>query len=143
MKPSLISITILCATAFSSSALAHEQKSMLGTWTTRAQVAIIGNAALHHETGDEVGVRFIETDFILEIDKVKGRNFSGHLSSTDHREVVAGAFMPDSINGVMVDSDGSSVLKRVGDDLIEVCYVHLPTPNNESSVATCLELKRQ
>ena len=67
----------------------------------------------------------------MVIQKVQGRNFSGYLISKAHKEAVAGAFMSDMVNGVYVDSDGSAIFKRTGQDRLEVCYVHTPSVGNE------------
>lgn len=122
MKPSLISLTWLCATLLSGAALADNSSSMLGTWTGVSNVAVIGNAPKHHEPGDGSDVKFVKTDFTLVIEAEEGRNFSGHWKSDSHEETIAGALMTDMKSGVLVDSDGSATFKRISANVLDLCY---------------------
>jgi hypothetical protein len=143
MKSSLTSLTLLCATLLSGAALADNSSSMLGTWTGVSNVAVIGDAPKHHEPGDGSGVKFVKTDFTIVIEAQEGRNFSGHWKSDSHEENIAGALMNDMKSGVIVDSDGSATFKRINANVLDLCYVHLPSANNKSSVALCSEYRRQ
>ena len=49
----------------------------------------------------------------------------------------------DMKSGVIVDSDGSATFKRINANVLDLCYVHLPSANNKSSVALCSEYRRQ
>jgi len=142
MKTNLIATTLVCATFLSANALADNHSTMLGTWTGKSNTAVFGQA-LHHGQSEGKDVKFVSTEFTLVIEKEQGRNFAGYLMSKSDKEPIAGAFMADMVNGVYVDSDGSATFSRIGKDRLEVCYTHVPSPGNSSSVAACFSYVRQ
>lgn len=116
---------------------------MLGTWTGKSNTAVFGQA-LNHGQSEGNDVRFVSTEFTLVIEKEQGRNFAGYVMSKLHKEPIAGAFMADMVNGVFVDdTEGSATFSRTEKDRLEVCYTHLPSPTNNSSVAACTSYIRQ
>lgn len=143
MKKMLIVFSLACTTLLSAASFADNHNSMLGTWKGMSNVAVIGNVEKHHNLADGKGVRFVKTELTLKIEVVEGRNFSGFKVSKSDTETIAGALMSDMVNGFIVDSDGFSSFKRVGNDLIEQCYAHVPNANSNSSVVACTEYKRQ
>lgn len=143
MKSSLIFATLVGATLLSGASLADNHKTLLGTWTGKSHTAVIGDSTKHHDTANGPDVKFVRTDFTMVIEAEEGRNFAGYLISKTHKELIAGAFMADMIHGVFTDSDGTATIKRVGVDRLEICYVHVPSPGNQSSVAACIDYERQ
>jgi hypothetical protein len=143
MKKTLITLSLACTTLLPGASFADNLKSMLGTWTGIANVAVIGNAEKHHKPPEGKGVRFTKTELTLKIEVEEGRNFSGSKISKTHTETIAGSFMSDMVNGFIVDSDGIASFKRVGNDVIEHCYAHVPNAQSNSSVVGCTEFKRQ
>jgi hypothetical protein len=142
MKTTLIATTLVCATLLSANTLADNHSTLLGTWTGKSNTAVIGQA-LHFGQAEGRDVRFVSTEFTLVIEKEQGRNFAGYFMSKLDKEPIAGAFMADMMNGVFVDSDGSATFSRTGKDRLEVCYTHVPSPGNSSSVAACILYTRQ
>jgi len=142
MKTYTKAALFFCMTAFSGASLADRSSSLLGTWVGKSNTAVIGDAK-HHTKANGSEIRFVSTEFKLVIDKEQGRNFSGYLISNSDKEPIAGAFMSDMINGVFVDSDGSVIFKRTGQDRLEGCYVHTPSATTNSSLASCTDFQRQ
>lgn len=142
MKSFLISTTLACAALLPGAALADNHKPLLGTWAGTSHTAVMGDAK-HHDEADGAGVKFVRTDLTMVIEAEEGRNFAGYLKSASDKEPIAGAFMADMVHGIYVDSDGSATIKRAGADRLEVCYVHVPSPGNQSSVAACIDFERQ
>jgi hypothetical protein len=143
MKKILTTLILASTTMLSGPSFADNNKSMLGTWVGIGNTAIIGDSIMHHNAPKGPGVRFTNTEFTYKIDVVNGRNFSGTKLSKTNTEILAGALSADGVNGMIVDTDGISTIKRVGNDIFQECYAHVPNAKSNSSVVGCTEFKRQ
>lgn len=142
MKTRTAVMSVLCAASLCSVATAESQRSLVGTWKGVSHTAVSGNAN-HHEKAGHSDVRFVRTEFTLVIEKDNGRNFAGYLNSQTHREQVIGAFSADLVNGVYVDLDGTAVIRRISNDLMQACYTHTVATSKGTGVAACLDFERQ
>lgn len=136
---------VLVAVIFSSSAFSQNSNSILGTWKGTSNSAVIGSG-LHHPNSDheKAEVKFKKNDYVITIDKVEGRNFSGTVSSKNYNELIAGAFKKDFKSGVMVNENGSASFELPSSNLMEICFTQatpkfIAIPN----VASCFELTKQ
>lgn len=142
MKSRLLAAAVVSMAAFTTAALADQSPSMLGVWKGQSHTAMIGDA-IHHFDAANQDVKFVSAEFTLVIEEEKGRNFSGYLMSKLDKERVIGAFRSNMVDGVYVDSNGSVIFERVSPDQLDVCYTHTPSPGDNSSIAACIEFKRQ
>lgn len=131
-----------CALAMTGTALAGNANDLIGTWKGLSNTAVIGSSP-HRAITDNSNIQFFNDEFTIVIDQVKGRNFSGYLSSKKYKEQFVGALKSDMKRGVFVDTDGTATFEIVSQDAIELCYTHITSPDSKSSVAACTEYKRQ
>ena len=114
---------------------------MLGSWVGTSHSAVIG-AGQHHPEGREDDIRFRRVEFTLTVDRQEGRNFSGTISTANHKEPAVGAFAADLKSGVLADMDGQMSFRLVGKNRMDMCYTHTGVANT-SKVAACNELVRK
>jgi hypothetical protein len=132
----------LCALAMTATALAGNAIDLIGTWKGVSNTAVIGTDQ-HHDSSEKNNIQFFNNEFTIVIDQVKGRNFSGYLTTKNHKENLVGALKADMKRGVFVDTDGTATFEMVSQDVLELCYAHPTSADRKSSVAACTEYKRQ
>lgn len=138
-------LLLILSVLISTSALSQPSNAILGTWKGTSNAAIIGSGTHYSNNNHEkVDVVFRKVDFIILIDKVDGRNFSGTASSKSYTELIAGAFKKDLKNGVLVSENGSTTFELTSPNTLEICYTQV-TPKFIAlpNIASCSEYQKQ
>ena len=138
-------LLLILPALFSSVAQSQNTNPIVGTWIGTSNSAVIGSG-LHHpgNNAEKTDIKFKKNEYTMVINTIDGRNFSGTISSKNHKELVAGAFKKDLKSGVIVNENGSATFELTTANVMELCFTQatpklIAIPN----VASCFEFQKQ
>lgn len=120
------------------SSLAEEPFNLVGTWKGVSSPIFIGSTG--HFTAENSGVNWgKETELMLVFEEQRGNDFMGKRVSKNRSEQFIGSISPNNKDIILVDEEGTAIMRVVDENTIDNCYSHVTA---EKRFASCWSLKR-